>query len=145
MTYRVDCMEETPDAYARGLCMCGCALPVGKNGKRNPNRTWCSKGCVDRVLGNHEWGHARAAALERVGRNRDGWACEMCGVKTLWPEVNHKEPLRGGVRQKTCLNHQDNLEVLCHSCHLGVTAEQRKVQPPRRSRAAKRMAQGVLL
>ena len=39
-----------------------------------------------------------------------------------------------------CSNHQDNLEALCHACHLDVTAEQRRA-----GLIGKPRAQGVLL
>jgi len=41
-------------------------------------------------------------------------------------EVDHIIPINGGNRAKTCLNHQENLRVLCHRCHLEATKEQRK-------------------
>lgn len=78
----------------------------------------------------HVWIHARRAA-----RRRAKWACERCGFKPaelrkdperraiysryqLRLEVNHIQPLGGRYRAVTCLNHQSNLEVLCHACHL---------------------------
>lgn len=41
-------------------------------------------------------------------------------------EVDHIIPINGGVRAKTCMNHQDNLRVVCHRCHVELTKEQRK-------------------
>lgn len=40
-------------------------------------------------------------------------------------KVDHIIPLDGGIRGTTCRNHQENLRVICHECHLKVTAEQR--------------------
>lgn len=43
-------------------------------------------------------------------------------------EVNHIDPRRGGGYGPGCWNHLDNLETLCHRCHLDVTAEQLRQQ-----------------
>lgn len=86
---------------------------------------------------NHVWFAARRAA-----RRRAQWSCERCGFKPskvrrdpaargqylrheLRLQVNHIEPLVGAYRLVTCANHLENLEVLCHRCHLAVTGEQR--------------------
>jgi hypothetical protein len=42
-------------------------------------------------------------------------------------EVNHREALRGRYRFVSCLNHADNLEVLCHRCHVEATNAARTV------------------
>lgn len=34
-------------------------------------------------------------------------------------------PVRGGGYGDGCAHHQDNLEVLCHACHVEATARQR--------------------
>ncbi|HLF77966.1 MAG TPA: hypothetical protein VJB57_10800 [Dehalococcoidia bacterium] len=90
---------------------------------------------------NHVWSSARRAA-----RRRARWACQRCGFKPaevrkdpdarksyarheLRLEVNHIEPLAGAYRGVTCLNHQSNLEVLCHRCHVTTTGEQRRPSP----------------
>ncbi len=41
-------------------------------------------------------------------------------------EIDHIIPLNGSARSTTCLNHQENLRVVCHKCHLELTREQRK-------------------
>jgi len=41
------------------------------------------------------------------------------------PEVNHIDPRVGEGYGFGCWNHQDNLETLCHSCHVKVTKLQR--------------------
>ncbi len=111
------------------LASCRAPLP--------PRRTaYCSEEHAREFERNHVWLHARRAA-----RRRARWACERCGFKPseirkdpaarrafprheLRLEVNHILPLVGSYRTVTCLNHQSNLEVLCHRCHLTVTREQ---------------------
>jgi 5-methylcytosine-specific restriction endonuclease McrA len=44
-------------------------------------------------------------------------------------EVNHIEPRNGGGYAAGCHNHLDNLETLCHPCHVKVTNEQRSARP----------------
>ena len=39
--------------------------------------------------------------------------------------MNHIEPRNGEGYGIGCWNHQENLETLCHGCHLKTTAEQR--------------------
>jgi hypothetical protein len=41
-------------------------------------------------------------------------------------EVNHIDPLVGRGYSMSCYHHQDNLEVLCHDCHVVVTNAQRR-------------------
>ena len=98
---------------------------------------YCSDKHAREFERNHVWLAARRAA-----RRRARWACERCGFKPsevrkdrearrafsrfeLRLEVNHILPLAGSYRSVTCLNHQTNLEVLCHRCHLLVTKDQR--------------------
>jgi len=99
-----------------------------------PRRTaYCSDKHAREFERNHVWLFARRAA-----RRRARWACERCGFKLsevrkdpvarraysrheLRLEVNHIQPLVGSYRGVTCLNHQSNLEVLCHRCHLVAT------------------------
>jgi hypothetical protein len=97
-----------------GRCdACGKAL----TGRR---RTWCSTDCQTEWEANHDWAHARLAALRRTS-----WACERCGVVDhLNIEVNHREPLVGHGYNRSCAHHQDNLEPLCVPCHRAETARQ---------------------
>jgi hypothetical protein len=98
---------------------------------------YCSDRHAREFERNHVWAHARHAA-----RRRAGWACERCGFKPsvirrdpverrryaryeLRLEVNHKRPLFGAYRSVSCDNHQANLKVLCHACHLIATSAQR--------------------
>ena len=103
-----------------------------------PRRTaFCSDGHAREFERNHVWFQARRAA-----RRRAKWACERCGFKPaavrrdpverrryarheLRLEVNHITPLAGAYRTVNCGNHQANLEVLCHACHVVTTAGQR--------------------
>ena len=99
----------------KGLCRrCGKALPKYK-------RKWCSEECALLYYRNHNWSVARRAAL-----TRDGHQCVRlsCG-SVLNLEVNHIIPRLGQGYLPGCHNHLDNLETLCHDCHLAVTARQR--------------------
>ena len=70
---------------------------------------WCSNGCEKRWKVNHWW----------------TYACVVCGEQHKL-EINHKIPFAGqNRRDPLCLNHQDNLEVLCHAHHVEATALQR--------------------
>lgn len=60
---------------------------------------------------------------ERVAFTRTGWAKRLQLDLSL--EVNHIEPRRGAGYGFGCWNHQDNLETLCHGCHVEVTTAQR--------------------
>ena len=98
---------------------------------------YCSAKHAQEFERNHMWFAARRAA-----RRRARWTCERCGFKPsvvrkdpaarrlyarheLRLEVNHILPLVGAYRIVSCLNHQTNLEVLCHRCHASVTRDQR--------------------
>ena len=100
---------------------------------------YCSDAHAREFVRNHVWGDAR-----RTARRRAKWSCQRCGFRPggirkdpearkayarheLRLEVNHILPLRGNYRGVTCANHLNNLEVLCHRCHVIATAEQRRV------------------
>lgn len=85
--------------------------------KRPRQRYFCGEICVRVFDCNHYWTHAQEEALRRAEHR-----CRRCSEVAV--EVNHIEPLRGRVRVSSCLNHQTNLEALCHACHLVVTGEQ---------------------
>lgn len=80
---------------------------------------------------NHLWGPARHAAMKR-----DLYACRGCGrVMNRFHndiEVNHVEPRDGLGYGPGCHHHQDNLETLCHACHVAVTTLQRAIRSARR-------------
>ncbi len=129
---RVACMPPRVE----GRCVCGAPLPAGKDGVVSPRRRWCGKTCADTATLRHFWSQARTAALTR-NRRAGGW-CDHCGVPDPGKrpdgkryryrshfEVNHIVPLVGAYRGWSCLNHPDNLEVLCHACHVYVTNQQR--------------------
>lgn len=72
-------------------------------------------------------GVERLASLGDLGpriRRYRGYRCAKCGGLTEAPEVNHIIPVVGGNRSVSCLNHEENLEVLCHSCHVPTTKAQ---------------------
>ena len=116
----------------KGLCWrCGKKLPPRR-------RHWCSDDCGQWWRINHDWNSAREAALKR-----DGSRCVKCGAdgylisrrtysgRTMFPiklEVNHIAPREGQGYGQGCHNHQENLETLCHDCHVAVTRRQRKLR-----------------
>lgn len=67
-------------------------------------------------------------------------ACEENGrhfpARHWAPEVNHIRPLNGIRPAFGCCHHQENLEVVCHDCHVAIGIEQRaagligKPKPP---------------
>jgi hypothetical protein len=98
---------------------------------------YCSDAHAREFEANHVWPAAR-----RLARRRARWTCQRCGFRPsavrkdparaalyarheLKLEVNHITALRGGYRFVSCLNHADNLEVLCHRCHVAATNEGR--------------------
>lgn len=87
---------------------------------------WCSLNCEGTHFINHDWKAARETALDRDDR-----ACVRCGVTELDAklEVNHRQPRRGQGYRWGCHNHLDNLETLCHDCHVRETRLQRRGLP----------------
>ena len=119
----VECGPQT------GCHGCSGSIPRGR-------RVWCSNECERRIVTNHVWGEARYAVL-----SRDQFKCVICGQddkddvarayhkrhgKTIL-EVNHIQPVNGRRLTVSCANHQDNLETLCHDCHVAVTKQQREM------------------
>jgi 5-methylcytosine-specific restriction endonuclease McrA len=106
-------VEDCPMITAvAGQCWkCGKPLPKYR-------RHWCSDDCGRWWARNHIWTIVRAQALRR-----DGFACVKCGNKEKL-EVNHIEPRNGQGYLSGCWNHLDNLETLCHECHVRITTEQ---------------------
>ncbi|HEY7270896.1 MAG TPA: hypothetical protein VH951_13810 [Dehalococcoidia bacterium] len=114
---------------AQPLCrLAACRKPLA--GRR---KAYCCDRHAREFARNHVWLDARRAA-----RRRARWACERCGFRPseirrdplrrrlfkrheLRLEVNHIQPLAGRYRGVSCLNHQANLEVLCHACHVLMT------------------------
>lgn len=120
----------------------GCGKPLVGRQQR-----WCGDGCDDIYWENHRWTRAREAAKARnvaryEGRFPSHWRCCRCGCHTRYPEVNHLRQALGAHDQESCLHHQENLEVLCHDCHLVETARQRSRYGGQTSR---RVVQEVLL
>lgn len=57
------------------------------------------------------------------------WRCfpdETARDQATSLEVNHIAPRRGKGYGSGCWNHLDNLETLCHQCHVDVTTAQRR-------------------
>lgn len=102
-------------------------------------KRWCSTDCSLAIWRQHDWNGARKAA-----KKRDGYRCVQCGkgddVDHLLRsrlEVNHIEPRVGRGYGFGCWNHLDNLETLCHDCHVIVT----KAQAAERRREFREKAQ----
>lgn len=111
------------------LCrLASCRAPL--DGRRT---AYCSDAHARAFEAAHLWPVAR-----RRARRRAGYACQRCGFKPsavrkdpvrarefarheLKLEVNHVSPLRGSYRFANCLNHAENLQVLCHRCHVRAT------------------------
>lgn len=58
-------------------------------------------------------------ACGKLREDRHGWG----GQREA--EVNHIRPVNGKRKFFSCDHHQENLEVLCHACHVVVGIEQR--------------------
>ena len=102
---------------------------------------WCSIKCANAFLNQHQWTKAQRLALRR-----DKYTCQVCGFsaskrpdrigRMIWRrhhhgmEVNHIRPLNGRGYHIGCVHHLDNLQTLCHDCHLGVTLRQRTAREP---------------
>lgn len=102
----------TPFADTEGVCdACGKTL-TGRQ------KRWCSRECSFTGWKEHDWNSARRAA-----RVRDGHKCVTCGSRQAL-EVNHIVPRVGEGYGWGCWNHPENLETLCHDCHVKVTKAQ---------------------
>lgn len=109
-----------PFADTAGVCD-ACGKPLTGRQQR-----WCSFECSRVEAPHHDWNAARRAA-----KRRDGHKCVKCGradevderFRSIL-EVNHIEPRVGKGYGWGCWNHQDNLETLCHECHVEVTKAQ---------------------
>ena len=78
---------------------------------------WCSEACVEDWRTAHDWTKARVVAMQRAN-----WRCLRCGAHPH--EVNHREPLVGRGYHSGCVHHPENLEPLCHDCHVAETTRQ---------------------
>lgn len=103
---------------------------------------WCSDTHARWFSENHDWTSARYAAISAATLTLDNGRtmtfCDqcrkVCGLFRGRPwtasrseaEVNHVLPRWGGGYGKGCWNHQTNLQVLCHGCHLSETAMQKR-------------------
>lgn len=143
--YRAPCIQ-----HQSGCRQCGRTIE---------NRlAYCSADCRDTFERNHFWGTASAHAIKlacpggesHIRDERGHWVkqaplCARCGKACgrfrhkREAEVNHKVPVNGTRPHFGCCHHQENLEVLCHDCHVDVTNEQRRqglIGPPRTNEPA---------
>jgi len=129
--YRAECRP-----FATGCRQCGQDITRG--------RAYCSMPCSDTFQQNHFWNTARWHAISlsspldadhvrRIGMEVAA-VCARCGGPAravawhgmYWPpEVNHKTPLNGVRPHFGCCHHQENLECVCHPCHVAIGVEQR--------------------
>lgn len=133
---------------------CGTAL-IGRRKRWCSDE--CGAAASTEFSKHHDWNAARVCALirdkYRCVRCGVGGKEEAAEIKALvnlhplnerdWPayrraaeqvrrrfrlEVNHIVPRNGRGYGRGCWNHLDNLETLCHPCHVGVTASQRRAR-----------------
>lgn len=125
----------TPWIFVPGVCdHCGKTL-TGRQ------KRWC---CEDHSMApfrEHAWTAAREMA-----KRRDNHQCVKCGSSQSL-EVNHIDPRVGRGYGSGCWNHLENLETLCHDCHVTVTNAQRAARAlgGQELLALVDAAQGVLL
>jgi hypothetical protein len=103
-------------------------------------RNSCSSTCRQAFDENHFWWAAAPAAIKRAGG-----LCEDCGLPSVARadlEVHHLVPVDGvtDLRTHSCYNHQANLRVLCHACHVRT-----RWSGARCRREVERDLQGVML
>jgi hypothetical protein len=107
-----------PYAAIDGRCdLCGTTL-TGRQ------KRWHSKGCQTEWMRNHKWSWARKER-KRIDRYCCTWV--RCDEREHL-EVNHIDPRVGRGYGFGCWNHQENLETLCHTHHVMVTALQRALR-----------------
>ena len=128
--YRAGCVP-----YLLGCRQCG-EMPEGRK------EFYCSDKCKTRFEADHFWDTARRSCIDRASsyridryqyephRRRDKTFCQRCfavigATWRDWAEVNHIVPVNGQRENFGCSNHQDNLEALCHPCHVEATGAQR--------------------
>ena len=101
--------------HPTGCGMCGKKL-TGRQKK------WCSKKCAWKHTSEHRWTNAKKALKAANAYYR----CAHCGINTQKIEVNHIIPCKGKHGTWGCHHHSDNLELLCHQCHVNETNKQRE-------------------
>ena len=133
------CSMRAPEVRGLNEFECGRKRQCFRCGGPLPPRRqwWCSDECVNFWARNHEWTAARweslrlSACLPREEYENDliQWArCDQC-ASPLSLEVNHVEPRVGAGYSRGCWNHQSNLQVLCHECHVIETKRQGVERP----------------
>ncbi len=102
----------TPHFQERGRCgTCGTQIADTGSG-------FCGDDCARVFVVNHNWDHARYAAM-----HRDQHTCSRCGFHATSADpsqelvVRHIElPQSGNVRGRGCHQHLTNLQTLCRRC-----------------------------
>jgi hypothetical protein len=122
-------MHQTPDGFdvlkcrlinwngELDLCV-WCMSP--KPTRRATTSLWCSTWCNAQFLIQHSYTAARRACLAENGPKC--YACDKVRPLTC----NHKMPIKGQRKGLNCLNHADNLEMICWPCHEEATQLQIK-------------------
>lgn len=77
---------------------------------------------IEELEGDERWGDEWRDLYDRKLALNDQYQARI-GAGDL--EVNHIEPRRGEGYAAGCHHHLDNLETLCHPCHVEVTTAQR--------------------
>lgn len=96
------------NANSQYLCKkCGKTLSGRKT-------AWCSRACLNAVLLLVHWPRIRQVVLRR-----DKHTCQLCGE---WgKEVDHVVEVQDGG-----LSVVENLRVLCHTCHVAKTTQEKR-------------------
>jgi hypothetical protein len=95
---------------------------------------WCCKVLKGRQ---RSWSSPDGRVRRRLPKHPVCRACGKCDRAVGPLECNHIKPRLGDKTSVSCLHHQANLEMLCHSCHAAVTAEQRSLWPKKKPKARK--------
>lgn len=131
------CRKELPKRRYR-YCSDACGKWFSENHDWGTarNHAWTLNFDKNHVVVKHHNSYTRKdGTLHEFDTETRHACCSRCGQPELsygvdgWLnsrlEVDHIIPINGGIRAKTCMNHQENLRVVCHGCHLILTAEQR--------------------
>lgn len=86
-------------------------------------KRWCSNQCGNAAFNNHWFSSARKTLLRNASLSKTRH-CVRCRSKQSL-EANHIVPCLGAHKVASCAHHVNALELLCHDCHLLVTAAQR--------------------
>lgn len=134
------CRELALKAPRRELACCECGRAFFAQGRSVPRSRFCSVGCVksaNRRLPSYKRGKAKARKAGKLRKRgvtvenvdplrvleRDGWICQLCGVKTpkrlrgtyddRAPEVDHIIPIAAGGEHS-----YRNTQCACRQCNI---------------------------